>query len=324
MSLLYGAEWSMSDCQITNPVRYGVQIANIDIPDGGDWSISSCWFGTRNRNATAAIRQDSAGGGKIVNVKVNMNSLADQGGGTGEKKYVDAISVNINGSTNTTSVLTIVGCSFENQSGDNIDISTTGTGSFGQIAIGDCQFSLYNNNTGRIIKITAASTGGIATNGGIGIVTLDGLVARTNGTARAAIELTNTDSVTIGEMAYLGFNARYTSSGDTNTTDGASVSFATPSIVLGSSAAAGAASTVIRSDSTIAAFDATVPVTQAFGDAAATGSAAFAARRDHRHGMPAAAGVGEILIVDTGASTPLIFADLLQNEAQDDLVYADP
>lgn len=63
--------------------------------------------------------------------------------------------------------------------------------------------------------------------------------------------------------------------------------FATPAIALGSAAAAGSASTVIRSDGTIAAFDATVPVTQAFGDAAAVGSAAFAARRDHKHGMPA-------------------------------------
>lgn len=33
--------------------------------------------------------------------------------------------------------------------------------------------------------------------------------------------------------------------------------------------------------------DATVPVTQAFGDAAAAGTAAALARRDHRHGMPA-------------------------------------
>src|SRR6185369_14273106 len=56
---------------------------------------------------------------------------------------------------------------------------------------------------------------------------------------------------------------------------------------LGTAASAGAASTVIRSDSTIVAFDATVPVTQAFSDSAATGSAAFAARRDHVHGMPA-------------------------------------
>jgi hypothetical protein len=34
-------------------------------------------------------------------------------------------------------------------------------------------------------------------------------------------------------------------------------------------------------------------------------------------------GIGEILISDT-PSTPLIFADLIQNEAQTDLVYADP
>ncbi len=68
---------------------------------------------------------------------------------------------------------------------------------------------------------------------------------------------------------------------------GSGASFATPSIVLGSSAASGSAGTVIRSDSTIAAFDATSPTTQAFGDAAAVGTAAFAARRDHKHAMPA-------------------------------------
>ena len=71
--------------------------------------------------------------------------------------------------------------------------------------------------------------------------------------------------------------------------------FATPAIALGTAAAAGAASTVIRSDSTIVAFDATVPVTQAFGDSAATGAATVTARRDHKHGMP---NVGTGLIQD--------------------------
>ena len=33
--------------------------------------------------------------------------------------------------------------------------------------------------------------------------------------------------------------------------------------------------------------------------------------------------VGELLISDTPAGTPLVFADLIQNEAEDDLVYAD-
>lgn len=63
--------------------------------------------------------------------------------------------------------------------------------------------------------------------------------------------------------------------------------FATPAIVLGAAAAAGVATTHIRSDATVAAFDATAPSTQAFGDAAAVGTAAFAARRDHKHAMPA-------------------------------------
>ncbi len=75
--------------------------------------------------------------------------------------------------------------------------------------------------------------------------------------------------------------------GGTHLSAAAATSFATPAIVLGTAAAAGAASTAVRTDATIIAFDATVPTTQAFGDSAATGSAAFAARRDHVHGMPA-------------------------------------
>ncbi len=75
-------------------------------------------------------------------------------------------------------------------------------------------------------------------------------------------------------------------------------SFATPAIVLGTAAAAGAAGTVIRSDGTIVAFDATVPSTQAYGDSAATGSAAVAARRDHKHAMPAIASDATITTTD--------------------------
>jgi hypothetical protein len=52
----------------------------------------------------------------------------------------------------------------------------------------------------------------------------------------------------------------------------------------------------------------------------APGDDTEASRADHVH--PAATAGGEILISDT-PSTPLIFADLIQNEAQDDLVYAD-
>jgi len=52
-----------------------------------------------------------------------------------------------------------------------------------------------------------------------------------------------------------------------------------------------------------ALFDATVPVTQAHSDAAATGTAVVAARRDHKHGMPVAADSSIHHIVLTRAGT---------------------
>jgi hypothetical protein len=85
-------------------------------------------------------------------------------------------------------------------------------------------------------------------------------------------------------------------------TGGAGATFATPAIVLGTVAAAGAATTVIRSDSTIVAFDATMPTTSVPTDAAATGSAAKAARRDHVHGREPLSNV--IPLVEAGSGAP--------------------
>jgi hypothetical protein len=73
--------------------------------------------------------------------------------------------------------------------------------------------------------------------------------------------------------------------------------FATPTIALGTAAAAGTSPKSIRSDATIAAFDATAPTTSAVGDAAAVGSVNFAARRDHVHGRE---GFGNVVAVNWG------------------------
>ncbi len=70
-------------------------------------------------------------------------------------------------------------------------------------------------------------------------------------------------------------------------TSGTGVVYGTPAVVLGTAAAAGSIDEAIRRDSTVVAFDATSPSTQAFGDAAAVGTAGVAARRDHKHAMPA-------------------------------------
>jgi hypothetical protein len=67
------------------------------------------------------------------------------------------------------------------------------------------------------------------------------------------------------------------------------LAYATPALTLGLANAAGVADTVIRSDATILAFDATNP--SGVAAAAATGSATVAARRDHVHNHPSGLGV---------------------------------
>lgn len=64
-------------------------------------------------------------------------------------------------------------------------------------------------------------------------------------------------------------------------------SFGTPNLTLSTSNSAGVATTAMRTDATVAVFDATAPSTQAFGDAASAGVAPVASRRDHKHAMPA-------------------------------------
>ena len=84
-----------------------------------------------------------------------------------------------------------------------------------------------------------------------------------------------------------------------------------PALTLGTANVAGVAATGIATDASIALFDATAPVTQAIGDAAAVGAAAFAARRDHKHGMPAFAAPAIVLgtAAAAGAAATLIRSD---------------
>lgn len=80
---------------------------------------------------------------------------------------------------------------------------------------------------------------------------------------------------------------------------GGGATFAAPALTLGTSNVAGAAATVLATDSTILAFDATAPTTQALGDAAAAGSATVTARRDHKHAMPSATATASGLTMAT-------------------------
>ena len=114
-------------------------------------------------------------------------------------------------------------------------------------------------------------------------------IVRVTGIATDTFTITRTQESTSARTVVVGDQIAAAITALTLTDAEGSPALATPAIVLGSTAAAGAAATVIRSDSTIAAFDAVAPSTQAFADAAAVGTAAFAARRDHKHAMPAIA-----------------------------------
>jgi len=61
--------------------------------------------------------------------------------------------------------------------------------------------------------------------------------------------------------------------------------FAAPALTLGTANAAGTAETTISTDSTILAFDTTLPDAITFGQSGAVGSSTTAARRSHAHPM---------------------------------------
>jgi hypothetical protein len=310
-----GAQWVMHASIITAPVHYGLRIRNTVNNDAGDWSISDCNFYADAYNATSAIRIESSGGGKIVNTKINKALSGNL--------FVTGIDLAFTGTTQTV-ILLVSNCSIENVSGFAISGTTaTGSSHFYFVTIVGNQVGLYGNNTGKAISLVAADATDIAH------VSIADNVFYTDGTARSAIQLTKTDNVTlVGNVLSGNFTSLYTGTSDTNTTviSGAA-SFATPAVVLGTAAAGGAASTVIRSDSTIAAFDATAPGTSAVGDSAATGSVAFASRRDHAHGRegfgsPVSVGVANA----DGTATTLarsdhVHADIAGGTGTDDHIH---
>ena len=69
---------------------------------------------------------------------------------------------------------------------------------------------------------------------------------------------------------------------------GAATSFGTPSLTLGTTNGAGVATTALRTDATILAFDATTPAASPLGGSGSVGAATVAARRDHVHAVTGA------------------------------------
>lgn len=201
-----GALWVMEGCYLVGPVRYGLYIRHVDLPDGGDQIIMGCSFYAEDRNADAAIRLESGGGLKIVGCKVN--SLY----GTGYFDYGLDVAV---GTGVDTSVLQVNAFSFENVLLSAIRATTTGTGNYDLMAFAGVEVALYNAGADPAIQLNAASSGKIAD------VVMTGLTLRASPSRSvAAVTFTNVENAVIGDRVIDGFSTGYSSTGGSGIVDG--------------------------------------------------------------------------------------------------------
>ena len=195
--------------------------------------------------------------------------------------------------------------------------SGTWSGNFGNVSGANLTSLTANNLTGTIPSTVLGSsnvyigTSQVALNRTSGVITLSGVSIDGNANtvttnANLSGEVTSIgNSTTISNSSVIGkvltgytSGAGIVASTDTILTaiqklNGNIAGITIPSagnnsISLGTAVNNGSSASFLRSDATIPMFDTTSPSTQAFGDNAVIGSVATAARRDHKHAMPAA------------------------------------
>jgi hypothetical protein len=187
-----GANWVMHGCSISAPVLYGMRIRNTVNHDAGDWAISDCHFYASVRNATAGIRYESSGGGKISNCKFNSDTV----------RFTN--SIDIAPSAADTGNVQIVNCSLENVSGDGIHVAGS---RWHDIIIYGCEFGISyvgGNNVGQAIDINDQDYVIVAN------CTLRG------GTTPVAIALTNVNHARLVGNINITFSAMSSTSGCTD------------------------------------------------------------------------------------------------------------
>ena len=114
-----GGQWTANNIFIMSPVLYGIKIQNTVNADAGDWSIENSNFNTDLYNASAAIRIESSGGGKINNVKINTNPPH---GDASTFQFGDGIDLTCASST---IILHVSNVSIENCSTNYINVNIT-------------------------------------------------------------------------------------------------------------------------------------------------------------------------------------------------------
>ncbi len=146
-------EWNITDCMSQNSKEAGIHVASEQLPDGGDGNITGCQILSGKYGGGNAILQNSSGGLKVTNTKINQGRHANAG------KFVDTI-VFLGDYANTpvgvqasTVILLLSGLSIENFTGYAVNID-----GLPAVNISDCQIDSYITTPG-IFNFTNCTRG---------------------------------------------------------------------------------------------------------------------------------------------------------------------
>lgn len=175
-----GNAWAMVDCYIGDAVLYGVKIRNTINGDAGDWAIADSVLWS-TKGATALVRIESSGGGKIANCKLNGSGSAYTYG------------VQVANPSSTTGILLIDNCSTENYASNGVNLSGP---NWNFVVVHGCQFARYDGATGAPIVA-----------GSMTDVVVDACVFHATTLSPAAVVLTSVTRAYIGAVTLDGFSA---------------------------------------------------------------------------------------------------------------------
>jgi hypothetical protein len=168
LEFINGYEWFVDRIHVFDPVKYGIRVRDVVLPDGGDGIIANSFIyaGPTNLTPTAGVEWESGGGLKMTGNKVNNRGSARFAVGL-NCAVTDGIS---------TSVLVVVANSFENVDYgvlvQNLGPSNTGTFSKLTIASNEILAIQYGVaiSAGATGKISGVNITGNVGSGGSGLI----------------------------------------------------------------------------------------------------------------------------------------------------------
>lgn len=191
------AEYTIRDCNVNAPHRYGMYLNNVGYPDYADQTISGCWIKAGIRNAQAAIKIEGGGGIKISDLKVNGCMHSDNT----QKKFVHGIHWdNLAGGTVD---FLLSNASIENFSGSGVKIKASQP--ITDVLLSNVQISPYSNTGLPAVDIEGCESVNVSSINSYGV-----------GNMAPVVRFTNVNRGMVGSIINNGFAADFERVGGSN------------------------------------------------------------------------------------------------------------